>query len=89
MTTLFILEWSAALLTIWGAWLLSGADQRASRGFVLFLAANVVWILYAWLTSQSGLLVQQLALTYTSLRGIWLGLVEPWLDWLFDEPSLF
>ena len=80
VTSAFVLEWSAALLTIGGAWLLASASAHAARGWLLFLAANGLWIAFALQAGLTGLLVQQLVLTCISLKGIWTGLVEPWLD---------
>lgn len=80
VTSAFVLEWSAALLTIGGAWLLASASAHAARGWLLFLAANVLWIAFALQAGLTGLLVQQLVLTCISLKGIYNGLVEPWLD---------
>jgi len=82
------LAWAGAALTIYGAWHLSEPQRPISVGFAFFLAANVVWIAYAWLTGQSGLLVQQVVLTLISLKGIWCGgvsaAVDAALDSLFD-----
>lgn len=78
--TLQLIEWAAALLTIYGAWLLANKGRRASWGFVLFLAANGLWICFAWLTDHTGLLAQQVVLTAISLQGIWKGLIEPLMD---------
>lgn len=80
MTTLHIIEWLAALLTINGAYLLASNKRNAAWGWVLLLGANVLWILFAWITSAMGLMTQQLVLTATSLLGIWRGLVVPRLD---------
>jgi hypothetical protein len=78
------LEWSAAALTIYGAWYLSAPARPLSVGFAFFLAANMVWMTYAWLTGQSGLLVQQMVLTVISVKGIWCGGVGPAIDAFFD-----
>lgn len=81
-----VLEWSAAALTIYGAWLLANPGHRwTAWGFVFFLGANALWISYAWLTGQGGLFVQQLVLTGISLQGIWNGLIAPVLDTAFDQ----
>lgn len=80
MTALTVLEWTAALLTIYGAWLLANKGKHASWGFVLFLGANALWIAFAWLQAHTGLMVQQLVLTAISLQGIWKGLIAPLLD---------
>lgn len=70
MSTLQLLEWAAALLTIAGSWLLANQGRRAPWGFVLYLGANALWICFAWLQGHTGLLVQQLVLTAISLQGI-------------------
>lgn len=85
LTRAFVLEWLAALLTIWGAWLLASKRPGAARGWLLFLAANGLWIAFALDAGLRGLLVQQLVLTCISLKGIWTGLVKPWLDRAADE----
>lgn len=86
------LGWSAAALTIYGAWLLANPAHRwTSWGFVFFLGANALWIYYAWLTGQGSLFVQQLVLTVISLQGIRNQLVRPTLqafNQLFEEPKL-
>lgn len=79
------LEWAAALLTIWGAWLLACKGKHAAWGWVLFLGANLLWIAFAWLQAHTGLMVQQLVLTVISLQGIWIGLVKPVLLILFGQ----
>ena len=85
MTALTVLEWLAAALTIYGAWLLASKGRYESWGFVLFLGANLLWICFAWLTAANGLLVQQLVLTAISLHGIWKGLLAPRLDAVFEK----
>lgn len=80
MATLQLIEWTAALVTIYGAWLLANKGTHAAWGFVLFLWANCLWIFFAWLTGHTGLMVQQLVLTAISLQGIWKGLIKPLLN---------
>lgn len=76
-----VLSWSAAALTIYGAWLLANPGHRwSSWGFVYFLGANALWIAYAWRTDQGSLFVQQLVLTAISLQGIWNQLLKPLVD---------
>ena len=80
MTTLQLIEWAAALVTIYGAWLLANKGTHAAWGFVLFLVANCLWICFAWITDHTGLMAQQVVLTLVSLQGIRKGLIEPLLD---------
>lgn len=77
---LLCLEWVAALLTIWGAWLLSSGSTRAAWGWAFFLAANALWFAFGWLTAHHGLMLQQVVLSVISVRGIWNGLVRDALD---------
>lgn len=85
LTGLQLTEWTATFCTVYGAWLLADKGRFASWGFVLFLAANALWIGYALQTSQHGLLVQQIALTAVSAIGIWKGLVAPWIEAIFEQ----
>ncbi|UUZ68050.1 hypothetical protein LP416_27685 [Polaromonas sp. P2-4] len=85
LTALQVLEWSATMLTIYGAWLLANKGKHESWGFVLFLGANALWICFAWLKAHNGLMVQQLVLTAISLQGIWKGLIEPRLDAAIEQ----
>lgn len=76
-----VLAWSAAALTIYGAWLLANPGHRwTAWGFVFFLGANALWLAYAWRTDQGSIFVQQAVLTLISLQGIWNQLLRPvWL----------
>ena len=64
------LEWSGALIGIIGACLLATHGRVAKYGWLCFLAANFLFIVWALRIGASGLLVQQVCFTLTSLLGI-------------------
>lgn len=85
LTLPLVLEWTAAYLTVGGAWLLATTGKRAAYGWLLFLGANCLWIAFALQTGLWGLLAQQLVLTCISLKGIKTGLLDPWIDRMADD----
>lgn len=64
------LEWSGALIGIAGAGLLATHSHVAKYGWLCFLAANLIFIAWALRIGATGLLVQQVCFTLTSLLGI-------------------
>lgn len=65
------LEWSGALVGILGALLLALNSDISHYGWLAFLIANLVMIVFAWRIDRYGLLVQQLGFTCTTLLGIY------------------
>ena len=65
-------EWIAALLSILGAWLVGSqsADHR-TVGFLLFLAANTIWIAWGIAIGAWPLVAMQSIFLITSARGAW------------------
>lgn len=65
------LQWPAMLLSILAAWLVgSKVERRRYAGFWVFLASNVVWIIWGWSTQAWALVVLQLALGIMNIRGM-------------------
>ena len=64
------LEWSGALIGIIGAGLLATHSRVAKYGWICFLCANLLFIVWALRIGALGLLVQQVCFTLTSLLGI-------------------
>lgn len=60
-----------------GALMLALNNQTSGYGFVAFLASNVCWLIFGWLTSAPGLVVMQLVFSVTSGLGIWRWLIQP------------
>lgn len=76
-----VVSWSGAALTIYGAWVLANpGHRRTDWGFVFFLGANALWLVYSWRTEQGSLFVQTAVLTVISLQGIWNRLGKPVLQ---------
>lgn len=70
------IQWVGCFFGVLGAGLLAANNEYAGWGFVAFLASNVAWITYGFLTRAAGLLLQQVAFTGTSLYGIWTWLIR-------------
>ncbi|HEY9446736.1 MAG TPA: hypothetical protein VIQ62_06650 [Burkholderiales bacterium] len=71
MEWLDLLQWPAMAVTILAAWLVaSRSSRKRSAGFWCFLASNALWIAWAWHDSAYALLVLQLFLIVTNVRGV-------------------
>jgi hypothetical protein len=66
-----LLQWPAMAVTITAAWLI-GARSRRKRtfGFWVFLLSNVLWSVWGWSQGAYALLILQLFLAGTNIRGI-------------------
>ncbi len=64
-------ETYGALTGIGGALLVASMGQYSRYGWLLFLASNLCWIVFAVKGHFRKLLLQQFAYTVTSLLGIW------------------
>ena len=65
-----LLQWPAMVATIVAAWLV--ASKRKSRreiGFWIFLVSNVLWVAWGWHAAAWALVVLQVALAATNIRG--------------------
>jgi len=85
--TLLTIEWVGAFFGVLGTVLLALRGPRAGMGFVAYLVSNACWLTSSWIQLQWPLFGQQMAFLASSLLGIWLWLVQPWLanlDELFD-----
>lgn len=65
------LQWPAMVVTIIAAWLV-GAQHKHKRGigFWCFLLSNVLWTVWAWQAHAYALIVLQLFLAATNIRGV-------------------
>ena len=70
MDLLDLLQWPAMLVTVVGAWLV-GAQSRRRRsvGFWVFLASNVLWVIWGWHDGAYALIALQFALAAMNIRG--------------------
>jgi hypothetical protein len=66
-----LLQWPAMVVTITAAWLVASRSRRKRiAGFWCFLLSNVLWIAWAWHDSAYALLVLQMSLIVTNVRGL-------------------
>ena len=66
-----VAEWTGCTLGVLGAFLVATNSRVSAWGFVAFLLSNVAWIVFAVVESKTGLLIQQVFFTATSLLGLW------------------
>ena len=70
MTALDLVQWPAMVLTVLAAWFVgSEAEGRRNAGFWCFLASNALWALWGWHAGAWALVVLQVALAVTNVRG--------------------
>lgn len=72
-----VIEISAALFGVLGTLLLAFKSRWAGWGFVLYLASNFGWLVFAYDHGHAFLFGQQVAFTVSSLVGIWIWLLRP------------
>ncbi len=66
-----LLQWPAMVLSIVAAWLVASTrEERRRTGFWVFLASNVVWVVWGWSTQAYALIVLQVALAVMNIRGV-------------------
>ena len=65
-----LLQWPAMAVTVSASWLVaSGSSRRRNLGFWVFLASNVLWLVWGWSTQAWALVLLQLALAAMNIRG--------------------
>lgn len=70
MDWLHHLQWPAMAVTIAGAWLIgSQAKRRRKIGFWIFLLSNALWIIWGWDADAYALVILQVFLAITNIRG--------------------
>jgi hypothetical protein len=70
MTVMDALQWPAMLVTIVAAWFVASSQRRRRRlGFWLYLAGNVLWILWGLHSQAWALILLQVCLAATNIRG--------------------
>lgn len=64
------LQWPAMVATIVAAWLVASTHKsRREIGFWIFLLSNALWIAWGWQASAWALVVLQVCLAGTNIRG--------------------
>jgi hypothetical protein len=70
-TGISLLQWPAMLASIVAAWLVGSEDKRRrNAGFWVFIASNVLWVVWGWSTQAWALVAMQFALGAMNIRGM-------------------
>ncbi len=65
------LQWPAMAVSVCAAWMVaSDAQARREAGFWVFLASNLLWIVWGFHSRSWALVVLQLALGVMNIRGV-------------------
>jgi hypothetical protein len=67
-----LLQWPAMVVTIIAAWLVASTSKRKRTiGFWVFLASNVLWSAWGWHQRAYALILLQMFLAGTNIRGVY------------------
>jgi hypothetical protein len=70
MQLIDLMQWPAMLVTVAASWCVtSNAKPRRNVGFWLFLASNVLWVLWGLHAHAYALIVLQACLAVMNIRG--------------------
>ena len=70
MEWLNLVQWPAMVTTVLAAWLVgSTREERRKIGFWMFLASNVLWIVWGWHDKAYALIALQFMLAAMNIRG--------------------
>ena len=65
-----LVQWPAMLLTVLAAWLVgSRSARKRTIGFWVFLASNVLWVVWGWSARAWALIILQICLAVLNIRG--------------------
>ena len=71
MDVIDLLQWPAMAATVLAAWLVgSRSAHKRAVGFWVFLASNVLWVLWGWHDHAYALFGLQFCLAALNLRGV-------------------
>jgi hypothetical protein len=66
-----LIQWPAMVVTVAAAWLVASQSKtRRAVGFWVFLASNVLWIVWGWHAGAYALIVLQVCLAALNIRGV-------------------
>ncbi|MBX5463241.1 MAG: hypothetical protein IRZ28_19395 [Steroidobacteraceae bacterium] len=70
MDLLDLVQWPAMVVTVVAAWFVASRSAARRRvGFWLFLASNVLWVIWGAHTRAYALIVLQICLAFMNIRG--------------------
>jgi len=71
MDWLDFVQWPAMVVTIAAAWLVASRSKRKRTiGFWVFLLSNLLWSVWGWSQGAYALILLQLFLAATNVRGV-------------------
>jgi hypothetical protein len=66
-----LLQWPAMVASVGAAWLVASTQaHRRNIGFWVFLASNVLWVVWGWSTKAYALIALQFILAAMNVRGL-------------------
>lgn len=67
-----LLQWPAMAVTIAAAWLVAAQSRRKRTvGFWVFMLSNVLWSVWGWSQGAYALILLQIFLAITNVRGVY------------------
>ena len=70
MEILDLVQWPAMAVTVIAAWLVAAkSEHKRNLGFWIFIASNVLWIVWGVYSESWALVVLQVALATMNIRG--------------------
>jgi hypothetical protein len=72
MDTLDLVQWPAMIITLAASWYVASTNRQRRRvGFWLFLASNVLWVIWGIHARAYALIALQACLAIMNVRGEW------------------
>ena len=72
MDTLDLVQWPAMIITVAASWYVTSTNRQRRRvGFWLFLASNVMWVIWGIHARAYALIALQACLAIMNVRGEW------------------
>ena len=72
MDTLDLVQWPAMIITVAASWYVTSTNRQRRRvGFWLFLASNVMWVIWGIHARAYALIALQACLAILNVRGEW------------------
>ncbi|MDL2339089.1 MAG: hypothetical protein QFE16_14715 [Pseudomonadota bacterium] len=70
MISLDLLQWPAMAVTIAASGLITSSQQRHKNwGFWMFIASNILWVVWGWQSKAYALVAMQFCLAAMNIRG--------------------
>jgi hypothetical protein len=71
MDWISLMQWPAMAVSLLAAWLVASKNEhRRNLGFWVFLASNLLWIVWGWHDGAWALIALQLGLAALNIRGV-------------------